>query len=109
MEGLSAQDIECVIMLCIPFLDFYLLGAKDKHSICWNQYKSAMHCGVSQGIIHEIQTAISYYEAKFDFLTVILTGGDAQMLPKPLKNSIFAHSNFLAKGLNFLLASNTNS
>jgi len=30
-------------------------------------------------------------------------------LPKPLKNSIFAHSNFLAKGLNFLLASNTNS
>jgi type III pantothenate kinase len=71
--------------------------------------ESAMHSGVSQGIISEIQTAISYYEAKFDFLTIILTGGDAQMLPKPLKNSIFAHSNFLAKGLNFLLASNTNS
>jgi type III pantothenate kinase len=71
--------------------------------------ESAMHSGVSQGIVSEINTAISHYQAKFDFLTVILTGGDAEMLPKPLKNSIFAHSNFLAKGLNFLLASNTNS
>ncbi len=71
--------------------------------------ESAMHCGVSQGIVSEINTVISNYEAKFDFLTVILTGGDVEMLPKPLKNSIFAQSNFLAKGLNFLLASNTNS
>jgi type III pantothenate kinase len=52
---------------------------------------------------------IGLYQKKFGFLTIILTGGDAQRLPKPLKNSIFAHSNFLAKGLNFLLASNTNS
>ena len=44
---------------------------------------------------------------KIKNLTVILTGGDAERLPKPFKNSIFAHSNFLAKGLNFILALNT--
>lgn len=71
--------------------------------------ESAMHAGVFQGIFAEIRGVIRLYEQKFDFLTVILTGGDAERLPKPLKNSIFAHSNFLAKGLNFILASNINS
>ncbi len=80
-----------------PKNDFTLLGTATKTS---------MHVGVSHGIKAEIIGLICQYEEKFDFLTTILTGGDAKRLPKPLKNSIFAHSNFLAKGLNYLLTSN---
>tara|TARA_S200000501_G_C20756840_1_gene714279 strand:- start:371 stop:1099 length:729 start_codon:yes stop_codon:yes gene_type:complete len=82
-----------------PKNDFTLLGTATKTS---------MHVGVSQGIKAEIMGLIRQYEEKFDFLTTILTGGDAERLPKPLKNSIFAHPNFLARGLNYLLASNIN-
>jgi len=39
-------------------------------------------------------------------VTVILTGGDGQFLSKRLKNTIFAHSNFLLEGLNYLLELN---
>ena len=50
---------------------------------------------------------IEAYQLKYEHLTIILTGGDAEMLPKPFKNSIFAHSNFLAKGLNHILVMNS--
>ena len=46
---------------------------------------------------------------KMDDLMVILTGGDANKLPKTLKNSIFAHSNFLAEGMFHLLKLNIDS
>ena len=68
-----------------------------------------MHAGVYYGILNEIVGIISWYRNKIDNLTVILTGGDAERLSKPLKNSIFAHSNFLAEGLNYILAINTTS
>ena len=44
---------------------------------------------------------------KYSDLTVILTGGDANFLSKQLKNSIFANSNFLLEGLNFILEYNS--
>jgi type III pantothenate kinase len=65
-----------------------------------------MHVGVSQGIKNEIMVSIAKFEEDFDFLTVILTGGDSERLPKPFKNGIFANQNFLANGLNYLLVSN---
>ena len=61
----------------------------------------------SERIINELEGIISWHQKKIQKLTVILTGGDAEMLPKPFKNSIFAHSNFLAKGLNHILDMNT--
>ncbi|MFK7783366.1 MAG: pantothenate kinase, partial [Psychroserpens sp.] len=39
--------------------------------------------------------------------TVILTGGDTNFLSKQLKNGIFANSNFLLEGLNFILEYNS--
>ena len=68
--------------------------------------QEAMHAGVYFGIVHEIEGIIDYYTKKKKNLTVILTGGAAERLPKPFKNGIFAHSNFLAEGLNYLLALN---
>ena len=40
-------------------------------------------------------------------LTIILTGGDAEILAKRLKNTIFANSNFLLESLNALHQYNT--
>ena len=70
--------------------------------------KGSMHSGVVNGIRFEIEGAVKEYQSRFPDLTVILTGGDAQFLSKQLKNTIFAHSNFLLQGLNFLLEYNKN-
>ena len=70
--------------------------------------EQAIHSGVTFGIISEIKEMVNFYKKEFKFLKVILSGGDAQKLSKPLKNTIFANKNFLAKGLNFILSSNIN-
>ena len=60
-----------------------------------NNTEDAIHSGVTNGIISEIKETISHYQTEFEFLKVILTGGDAQKLPKPFKNTIFENKNFL--------------
>ncbi|MFD2543397.1 type III pantothenate kinase [Lacinutrix gracilariae] len=68
---------------------------------------TSMHSGVVKGVLHEIDGAIQEYRLKYPDLTVILTGGDTNFLSKQLKSSIFANSNFLLQGLNFILQYNT--
>lgn len=68
--------------------------------------KSSIHSGVINGVIYEIDGVINQYDKKFKDLTVILTGGSADFLRDKLKNSIFANSNFLLEGLNFLFEYN---
>ena len=60
------------------------------------------------GLLKEIDGIIEEYKIKYPDLTVILTGGDANFLSKQLKSSIFANSNFLLEGLNFILQFNSN-
>lgn len=69
---------------------------------------ASMKSGVVNGICLEIDGVINEYKIRFADLTVILTGGDAHFLSKRLKNTIFAHSNFLLDGLNYLLEYNKN-
>lgn len=71
--------------------------------------KGSIHAGIYFGIVDEIKARIEYYDRNYDSLTVILTGGDANKLPKTLKNSIFANSNFLAEGMLHLLKLNIDS
>lgn len=71
-----------------------------------NATETSIHSGVVNGISLEIDGVIRQYNSRFRHLTVILTGGDAQFLSKQLKNTIFAHSNFLLEGLNQLLEYN---
>ncbi len=71
-----------------------------------NATNSCMHSGVVHGVEHEINGVIAQYILRFEDLTVILTGGDAHFLSKRLKNTIFADSKFLLKGLNYLLEYN---
>ncbi len=73
-----------------------------------NTTKKAMHKGVMQGVFYEIEGFIANYKAKNDNLTVVLTGGDKKILSNLLKSSIFAHSNFLLLGLNYILNYNLN-
>ncbi|MGK0386636.1 MAG: type III pantothenate kinase, partial [Patiriisocius sp.] len=50
--------------------------------------------------------AINEYKRQYAEITIILTGGDAHFLRDRLKNDIFANSNFLLEGLNFILENN---
>ncbi len=69
--------------------------------------ETAIHSGVINGIVKEIDGVITEYKENHSDLTVILTGGDAIFLSNQLKNSIFANSNFLLEGLNFILLYNS--
>ncbi|MGC1204260.1 MAG: type III pantothenate kinase [Flavobacteriaceae bacterium] len=86
-----------------------LLDTKVPQNITGNSTKNSIHSGVVNGVLNEIDGAIREYKEKYSDLTVILTGGDANFLSKQLKSSIFANSNFLLEGLNYILQFNTNS
>ncbi|WP_431133899.1 type III pantothenate kinase [Psychroserpens mesophilus] len=84
-----------------------LLETKQPESLIGNRTDSAIHSGVVFGVLKEIDGVINEYKEKYSDLTVILTGGDTNFLSKQLKNGIFANSNFLLEGLNFILEYNT--
>jgi type III pantothenate kinase len=83
-----------------------LLTKKPPVDLIGNSTDASMHSGVVNGITAEIDGVIDQYKSRFSHLTVILTGGDAQFLSKRLKNTIFADSKFLLRGLNYLLEYN---
>lgn len=65
-----------------------------------NTTEEAMHVGVVQGVLHEIDGFIDQYHQQYSKIIIILTGGDANFLANQLKNTIFANSNFLLESLN---------
>lgn len=85
-----------------------LLRPKIPKNIIGNNTETSIHSGVVNGILKEIEGVINEYNQNYKDLTVILTGGDAKFLSKQLKSSIFADSNFLLEGLNYILDYNTN-
>jgi len=85
-----------------------LLDTKAPENIIGNSSTESIHSGVINGVLMEIEGAVQEYNEKFKDLTVILTGGDAVFLSKRLKSSIFANSNFLLEGLNYILEFNSN-
>ncbi len=83
-----------------------LLTIKQPKNIIGTNTQESIHSGVINGVLNEINGVIHEYEQEFKELTVILTGGDADFLSKQLKSSIFANSNFLLEGLNYILEYN---
>ena len=71
-----------------------------------NSTENAIHRGILNGVIQEIEGVIDQYKKKYQHLTVVLTGGDTIFLAKNLKSSIFAIPNFLLEGLNSILIHN---
>lgn len=84
-----------------------LLDTEMPKDILGDSTENSIHSGVVYGVLKEIDGAIDDYVKKYTDLTVILTGGDAKFLSNQLKNSIFANSNFLLEGLNFILEYNS--
>jgi type III pantothenate kinase len=83
-----------------------LLEKTDFKDLIGDTTENSIHSGVINGLCREIDGVIDQYQSLYEHLTVILTGGDAVFLSKRLKKAIFAHSNFLLEGLNFLLEYN---
>lgn len=84
-----------------------LLETEMPYNILGNSTETAIHSGVVYGVLKEIDGVIEQYKANYSDLTVILTGGDSNFLSKQLKSSIFATSNFLLEGLNYILKYNS--
>ncbi len=59
--------------------------------------------GVVRGYAAEISSWIAQYEAEFGAIKTVITGGDTSLLLRWLKNDIFAPSNFLLNGLDYIL------
>ncbi len=85
-----------------------LLEKEMPKNIIGSSTNNSIHSGVINGVLKEIDGNIEAYQEKYSDLTVILTGGDANFLSKQLKSSIFANSNFLLEGLNYILQFNSN-
>lgn len=85
-----------------------LLETEAPNNLIGQSTKESIHSGVVNGIVMELDGVINWYNQKYSDLTVILTGGDANFLSKQLKSSIFANSNFLLEGLNYILQFNSN-
>jgi type III pantothenate kinase len=64
-----------------------------------NNTKTCMHSGVFFGMLDEITGAIHRYEMQFGTLQPIITGGDAALFEKHIKNNIFATPNLVPEGL----------
>ncbi len=84
-----------------------LLKAEYPTDIIGDSTQQSIHSGVVNGVLKEMDGVIDEYLQDYQDLTVILTGGDTDFLAKRLKNSIFANSNFLLEGLNFILEYNS--
>ena len=80
-----------------------LLKPKYPNTFIGDSTENAIHAGVSNGLIAEINGVIEEFSNNYDPLVVILTGGDANFLSKRLKSSIFVDPNFLLHGLNYIL------
>jgi len=76
-----------------------LLHLEETHTLTGKSTHESIQSGIINGTIYEIDTFIDQYKLNYSNLTVILTGGDAVFLAKRLKNTIFAHSNFLLESL----------
>ncbi|MXO03557.1 type III pantothenate kinase [Flavobacterium sp. HBTb2-11-1] len=76
-----------------------LLSLEAPDSYIGNSTAQAIHSGVVNGFVYEIDGFIDEYRKEFSNFIIILTGGDADFLAKRLKNTIFANSNFLLESL----------
>jgi len=77
-----------------------LLTLEIPESYTGSSTAQAIHSGVVNGFVYEIDGFIDEYRENYSNFIIILTGGDTDFLAKRLKNTIFANSNFLLESLN---------
>jgi type III pantothenate kinase len=79
-----------------------LQPSKNPHLVGTNT-DDAIHSGVINGMMSEIDGMIQRYIHSYSNIKVLITGGDAIFFDKGLKNTIFAHPDLLMIGLNKIL------
>jgi type III pantothenate kinase len=77
-----------------------LLALDNPENFIGSSTNAAIHAGVVNGLVYEMNGFIEDFEKKHSNFIIILTGGDTDFLAKRLKNTIFANSNFLLESLN---------
>jgi len=83
-----------------------LVTLSENAPLIGDSTQNSILSGVLNGVSAELDGIIDRYKTDYKYLTVILTGGDTQILSKRVKNSIFANPNFLLEGLNYILEFN---
>lgn len=79
-----------------------LLYPEMPESFIGSSTATSMNSGAVNGLAFELEGFIERYMEQYQEVMIILTGGDADFLAKPLKSTIFANSNFLLESLNLL-------
>ena len=85
-----------------------LLKNKNNFNFPGNSTNASIHAGIIGGVSNEIMGFINQINSRYEKVNVILTGGDAKILSKTLKITIFANQNFILEGLNYILNLNKN-
>lgn len=83
-----------------------LIESKEINYFTGKSTEESILSGVLKGICFEIDGFINHYHEEIKPLKIIFTGGDALYFDKNLKNSIFADSNLVLKGLKEILKYN---
>ena len=71
-----------------------------------NDTNGSLNSGVANGMRYEIDGFIEDYNAKYENLTIMLTGGDADYLQKLIKSTVSVVPNVVLKGLNEIIKYN---
>ena len=85
-----------------------LLKNENSFNYPGDSTNASIHAGIIGGVSNEINGFIQQINSRNDKVNVILTGGDAKILSKTLKITIFANQNFILEGLNSILNLNKN-
>lgn len=83
-----------------------LLAFSQKSNLIGKDTNSSIYSGVLNGIQEEINGFITKYEAKYERLTIFVTGGDHINFDYSSKNNIFADENLTLFGLLQILKAN---
>ncbi|HBX49865.1 MAG: hypothetical protein A2275_03020 [Bacteroidetes bacterium RIFOXYA12_FULL_35_11] len=80
-----------------------LISPSDESVLTGNTTESSIRAGVQNSCVFEMNEYVARFKRKHNCLITIITGGDAVFFEKKLKNPIFADSDLVLKGLNFIL------
>ena len=80
-----------------------LLESIDTAMLTGTNTEESIHSGIINGVHVEIDGIIQRYTNQYPDIKVIVTGGNAKLFDKGLKNTIFANPNLLMEGLNKIL------
>ncbi len=84
-----------------------LINSSASFSEIGKNTDEAIRGGVQNGILFEIEKTIELFDAKYDNLQVILTGGDSVFISQLMPEKVLVHLNLTLIGLNTILEYNS--